>query len=260
MFNYSGPMIPNSISWWISNSSDKYILTAFSGVTVNGIYAISYKIPSILSIITSVFSNAWILSAVEKFGSKESEDFYNDIYDKYISLSLICTSALILLGRFFALFIFANEFYEAWKYQPILIIGVAFHALSGFLGSVFSAAKKTKMLFYSTLIGALTNIVLNFVLIPVLSAYGAAIATTLSYVIVYVVRAVNSKKYIKLKMDYKKVLLSLLCLVGQMCSIYLFDYIINVFSVVLFIVLLLLNKGLVIDTYKAVIVKRKKNL
>ena len=55
MIAYALPMIPNSISWWVSNSSDKYILVFFWGAAINGIYSVAYKIPSILSIFLNIF-------------------------------------------------------------------------------------------------------------------------------------------------------------------------------------------------------------
>ena len=63
MVKYSVPMIPNSISWWISNSSDKYMLTAFCGVAVTGIYSVAYKIPTFLTTFTTIFMSAWQISA-----------------------------------------------------------------------------------------------------------------------------------------------------------------------------------------------------
>ena len=58
MLRYSLPMIPNSLSWWITDSSDKVILTVILGTATTGIYAIAYKIPSLLTIFTAIFISA----------------------------------------------------------------------------------------------------------------------------------------------------------------------------------------------------------
>ena len=50
MFAYGIPLVANSIAWWINNASDRYILTFFCGTALNGVYSVSYKIPSILSL------------------------------------------------------------------------------------------------------------------------------------------------------------------------------------------------------------------
>lgn len=75
MLRYSLPMIPDYISWWINNASDRYILSYFCGAAANGIYAVAYKIPTILNSITSIFSSAWRISSVDNFGSDESVIF-----------------------------------------------------------------------------------------------------------------------------------------------------------------------------------------
>ena len=46
MKKYSIPLIFNGVAWWVNNSIDKYFVTAICGVAINGIYAVSYKIPT----------------------------------------------------------------------------------------------------------------------------------------------------------------------------------------------------------------------
>lgn len=55
VLNYSKPLIANSVSWWINNVSDRYIVTYFCGFAINGIYSIAYKIPTFLNLIVSIF-------------------------------------------------------------------------------------------------------------------------------------------------------------------------------------------------------------
>ena len=204
MLRYSIPMIPNSISWWISNSSDKYILTFFWGVSINGIYSVAYKIPSILTIAINIFISAWQISAVENFGSKESSEFYADIYDKYESLLFIGSAVLIGGVQILARYLFSNDFYAAWLYTPVLICASMFNSLAAFYGSVYTSAKRTSMLFYSTLAGATVNIVLNILMIPSMGAMGAAIATMISYIVVWGVRAINSRHIFKFNIKIKR--------------------------------------------------------
>ncbi|MCI8497661.1 MAG: oligosaccharide flippase family protein, partial [Clostridiales bacterium] len=205
MLHYACPMIPNSISWWVSNSSDKYILTYFWGVTVNGIYSVAYKIPSILTIIINIFISAWQISSVEDFGSESSKKFYSDIYDKYEGILFMGASFLIGFSPILAKFLFSNAFYDAWRYTPVLVLASVWNSLSAFYGSIYTAAKKTNMLMYSTLAGAVGNILLNLALIPTYGAMGAAIATMISYAIVWLMRAIHSRKIfafdIKVKRD-----------------------------------------------------------
>lgn len=255
---YSLPLVPNSISWWISNSSDKYILIFFQGIAINGIYSISYKIPSLIGLITSIFSSAWVISSVDNFGSLQSKRFYEKIYSNYISIIGFVSSGLLLFNKPVAHILFASDFYEAWKYQPILIIGVAFHALGGFVGSIYTAAKKTKMIFITTLCGALLNIILNLLLIPFFSAYGAAIATTISYISVWLYRTIDSKKIMKLDILWIKPLVVAFALLIQLICIYQTGYLWNMLSFVAFILISLLYRTELYSIFTAFLPKRFK--
>ena len=212
------PLIPNSISWWISNSSDKYILQFFYGASVTGIYAVSYKIPSMIAVMSAIFTGAWQISAVEDFGSRQSICFISDVYDKYCSFYYIVSSFIVLMVQPLALILFSKEFYDAWQYSVILTNAAVFQSLAGFLGVLYTTAKKTKMIFITTMIGAISNIAMNFVLIPMFGAFGAAVATLLSYSIVWIIRLVDSRRIIEYGVRSRHCLICFILLFAQMIT------------------------------------------
>lgn len=212
---YCVPLIPNSISWWISDSSDRYILEFFWGASVIGVYAISYKIPSIISILSTILTSAWQISAVDDFGSEESRDFFSDVYQKYASVYVMAASGIILFIKVIAKILFSGEFYEAWKYAIVLMVAVVFQALNGFLGIIYAASKKTKTIFITTVLGAGSNIVLNILMIPKMGALGAAVATMISYMVVWITRLVDSRKILPIRINYRADILSYLLILVQ---------------------------------------------
>lgn len=239
------PLIPNSVSWWISNSSDKYILTLFWGVSVTGIYSIAYKIPTLMSAVSNIFTSAWQISAVDDFGSAESESFFSDVYKKYSSLYVCFASILIVTIRVLAKFMFSKDFFCAWQYSCILIIAAMFQAICSFLGTIYTTAYKTKMIFVTTIIGAFVNIVMNFVLIPQFGAYGAAMATLVSYFVIWIIRLVNSKKIISLKVNYKKDIICYMLLIIQCIFACLQNYMLSIANIFIFILIVILNREIV---------------
>lgn len=199
MVNYSKPMIANAVAWWINSASDRYIVTWICGVAVNGIYSIGYKIPTILSIFTNIFNQAWILSAVNDFDPEDKSGFFSNMYNLYNFAATVFCSLLIVFSRIIAYFLYVKEFFMAWKYVPFLLVAFVFSSLSGYIGGVFSAVKDSKIFSRSTVIGATINIVLNFSLIYLIGPVGAAIATLVSYFVIWLVRIINSRKYIKIQ-------------------------------------------------------------
>ena len=59
MLAYCVPLIPTAVFWWIMGVSDRYLVKWFVGSDANGIYAVAYKIPTILTILATVFMDAW---------------------------------------------------------------------------------------------------------------------------------------------------------------------------------------------------------
>ena len=68
MRKYAIPAMFGQLGWWINNSIDKYFVVWLQGAAANGIYSISYKLPSIMSMICNVFGQAWGISAIRDFG------------------------------------------------------------------------------------------------------------------------------------------------------------------------------------------------
>lgn len=203
MLIYSAPLIANSLGWWINNASDHYILTYFCGASINGVYAVAYKIPSILSALQAIFYNAWSISSITEFDEDDTDGFIGDTYTAYSSLSFLMCSLIMLLNVFIARLLYSKDFFHAWKYVPLLLVGTVFNGLGLFNGCIFTAAKRTKDISVTTIISALINTLLNFWLIPSVGAYGAAFATMIGYLTICFTRIVGLKKIIRMNVDWK---------------------------------------------------------
>lgn len=251
MLRYSVPMIPNSISWWISNSSDKYLLTMFVGVGVTGVYSAAQRIPSLFATVSTIFMSAWQISAVEDFGSQESRRFYSNIYKQYSTFNSLVVGVLICGCELLASILFSNDFFNGWVLVPVLLIAFEFSAMSAFLGSIYTSAKRTKMLFVSTMFAAVLNIVLNVMLIPSLGAMGASLATLASYVSIWALRLWDTRKIIRLDIELASDLISYFILAGM--SIVMIARVSHRFliALALLIVMLFVNRRVVMKLAEA---------
>lgn len=260
MYKYCVPMIPNSLSWWVSQSSDKYFVTAFCGVAVNGIYSVAYKIPTIMTTISSLFVSAWQISAVEDFGTEKSKKFYADMYNKYSSIVIITSSILIVVTKIVAKILFNKSFFQGWLYAPTLVFAFLFNTMASFLGTIYVSAKRSKGLMYSTLLGAGINIILNFILISQIGALGAAIATLISYFSVWIYRVIDTRKIINITIDFKKSIICYLVIVMQIILI-CFNRIWSFpLALALFIIIVIIQRQFLLDIKKILFgsVKRLK--
>lgn len=223
MRKFSYPLIANTIGWWINNSSDRYVVTLMCGIAANGIYSVGYKIPSILNMFQSIFSQAWTISAVKDFDADDKNGFFSNMYNMYNCGMVIICSAVIISARLLAYILYAKDFFTAWKFVPWLTIAIVFGSLSGFLGGVFSAVKDSKMFGKSTVIGALINLILNMILVHFVGAIGAAIATTISFFIVWLIRLKHVRKYIRVRMRLTRDIAAYFVLILQGILLYMFN-------------------------------------
>ena len=221
MLRYSMPMIANSIAWWINNAFDRYIIVFFCGFAENGIYSVASKIPSILNIIQTSFNQAWTLSAVTEFDSDDHSGFFSNTYKAYNCVIVVMCSAIIVSDRILAGFLYARDFYIAWRYVPWLTIAIVFGALSGYIGSVFTAVKDSRMYAKSTVIGAVINLLLNTTMVPLIGALGAAVATTICYIVIWAIRLRHSRRFIKLKINLKRDIMTYCLLIAQAIALLL---------------------------------------
>lgn len=215
MLDYSKPLIANSIAWWVNNVSDRYVVVFFCGLAQNGVYSVASKIPSILNIFQSIFNQAWTLSAVKDFDPDDKSGFFTNTYKAYNCMMTIVCSGIILTDKILAKFLYAKDFYTAWKYVPWLTIAILFGALSGYLGGFFSAVKDSKIFARSTMIGAIVNLGLNILFTPFYGVMGAAVATAICYIVVWVIRYQQSKKYIRIRVNLMRDIITYILLIFQ---------------------------------------------
>lgn len=216
MVKYSFPLVLNSLAWWINNASDRYILTYFCGASLNGVYSVAYKIPTILSTIQNIFYSAWSISAITEFDKNDNDGFMGNIYTMYSCVSILGCSILLIGNYYIAQLLYSKDFFVAWSYVPPLLIGTVFNGLALVEGCIFTAAKKTAGVTKTTIYGALVNTLFNFILIPYYGAYGAAFATMIGYFTTWFIRSLNLKSIIQMKVNWKYQILIIILLFLQL--------------------------------------------
>ena len=208
MLRYCIPLIPTAVFWWIMGVSDRYMVKWFLGSDANGIYVVAYKIPTILTILATVFMDAWQLSAIaESDGDRQAHlRFYGRIWDAFASAVFLCAGGIIALSPLLIRLLAEEAYYSAWQYIPVLTLSMAAAAFSNFMGSVYVVTKQSKASFWTSLVGAGSNIVLNLWLIPQIGLQGAA-ATFLSCLAVSLIRLVNARQLLPFPLSGRKLAL-----------------------------------------------------
>lgn len=219
LIRYSLPLIPNALFWWINSSLDRVCLTAISGLAYAGMYAAANKIPAILSTLTSIFQQSWGLSMYREAESKSKQAFFDEVYNAY-NLCLLCvTVMLILLSKVLGSFLLSKDFFDAWPWVPWLVLGFYSNSLCSFIGTEFTAAKKTIWILSTTVVSAAVNIVLNLLLIPHFTGLGAAVATCTSYIVLLEMRVWSLNQFFKLRINNVQLIALHILLIGMILCV-----------------------------------------
>ena len=257
MTKYSLMLIPNSCCWWIMNTSDRYLIRFFIGNAANGIYAISHKFPSVMNMITSVFTLAWQEQAITEYSSEERDIYYSKIYRIYYLLLFSVCLVLLPITKWFVILGVQSDYVSAWNYSAALYLGSVFLALSSFLGTGYLSAKKTKGSMIKSIVGAVINIVVELILLPIIGLEADAISTLFGNISIWASRWIQVKKYFSINVRWGEFLFLTIINIFVGMIIRKTNFFVDIVILLLsFIGAILLNRGLLSNIL--VVLKIKK--
>lgn len=225
MLRFSIPMIPTSVMWIITGFSDRLFIkyldgpVGTTGDSAAGIYTAASKIPNLVSMVSTIFFQAWNMSAISEYGSKGIGRFYEKVYSAYQSIMYITAASLILLVKPLSSILLNDsvhpEYAQAIQYTPVLILSVLMSCFNLFLSSIYTAAQHTKNSFWTSFVSTVLNLVLNMILIPKFGVHGAVATTFISYVICYLIRIVDARRYIYFRVNHFTTFINISVLLGM---------------------------------------------
>lgn len=256
MLKYSLPLIPNSISWWITNVSDRTIINFAIGSFYNGIYAVSCKIPTIVNLLFSVFNLSWQQSAIESLNDSDKKNYYNKIYNGLITFLYSSSYVIIAVSPIIFRFFIDSQYKEGLFQIPLLLNGVVLLSLGQFLSGIFLANKDTKNVGISTTVAAIINLIVNLVLIKAIGLYAASFSTLLSYFMLFIIRFIKLKNYFEYKAIIKKIILYNLVYILFALTIVCNNMLILFFELILTIIIFLFSNKKIITMLLKKILRR----
>lgn len=220
LLNYSIPLMPNGIIWWIINVSDRTIITLMISVSLNGIYAISNKFSNFLIGIYNIYNMSWTESVSLHINDKDN--FINDLINSsmkfFMSVLIIIISMMPIIFQFFI----GNEYSTALYYVPILLVATYLNIFSSMIGAIYVALKKSKNLSLTSLFAGIINIIINILLIKRIKLYAAAISTLIAFGFMLIYRYIDIKRYFNLRFKFENAIEIFINII-IICSIYYFE-------------------------------------
>ena len=251
---YSAPIAATEVGWLVCTSSDKYIVLWLLGASATGIISAAHRLPTILTAFTSVFIQAWTLSAIKEADKDDKTEYYSQMFNYYNAFAITVGAILILLSKIIGSFLFRGEFVNAWIYTPIYLTALVINTISSFSGSIISAGTDTRPLFTSTVAGACLNLILDILLIKYFGIFGAGIATAVSYLLIGSMRMTTVKKKFDIRIEYRRMWISILFLSILTGTMILADRMVYyIFSVILVVLIMIINRRRLLDVGKILV-------
>lgn len=203
MLGYSVPLVPNEIAWWAISASNRTIISIMISTSANGIYAVSTKYAAILGSLFGIFNMSWTEAASMHINAPDRDKFFSQVANASMRLFGALGLGLIATMPFLFPLMVNEEFYEAYLYIPVMVIGVFLNAVVGIYSAIYVAKKLTKQVMNTSLVAAALNIVLTVSLIPLFGLYAAASATALAFLAMAVFRHYDVKKYVNITYNHR---------------------------------------------------------
>lgn len=184
----SMPLIPHILGGAIITLSDRVFIEEMVGTSAVGVYTVGYQFGMMLSLIAGAVSLTWSPWLYETLAKKAWAGKLKIVKATYALWGGYLALAFLLTGvAYFLLpFMTVKEFHGGYVYVIWVALGYAFQGMYTLVFPYGVHVGKTSYLGITTFFAALVNLMANYYLIKLNGPLGAAQATLISYVLMFV--------------------------------------------------------------------------
>lgn len=234
LWKYSIPLIPNAISWWVFNASNRVITSTFLGVAENGILAASLKFSSVFITLYNIFNMSWTESISVNINDDDIDGYFNKMFNVMLRLFTALVVGIIVCMPFVFPIMINEKFNSGYGLVPLSILGSFFNVIVGLISVIYVAKKNTKAIANTSIISAVLNIVINLALVKVVGLYAAVISTFIAFFTMSIYRLYDiRKKYFRIKFEKSLLIKTVIILLIILPIYYINNLYFNIFSLLL---------------------------
>ena len=189
------PLIFHGLSGVVLGQSDRIMVERLVDLSEAGVYSLTYNFSGILLAIWGAINSIWVPFYFRFLKEKNIDELKRRMNNFDVLFAVLFSGFLFLSPEVFR--IMDSKYLYQIDIIPVLLIGFYFNHLYGYPANYEFYKEKTIYLAIASFCSAAINIVLNFLLIPRYHAMGAAIATTLSYIIIYLFHTIAARCLVK---------------------------------------------------------------
>ncbi len=205
MNRFGLPLVPSAVALWLTNFADRFFLIKLTNPHEVGLYSIGVRVASAIVLLLTAFRLAWPAFAYSIDDDREARRTYSFVLTYVVFVCCWLSLGLGLLAPWILRLITTRPFYAASSVVAPLAFGVA--AFAGYVVVQIGTgrARRTRTNWVVTGVAAALNIVLNIVLIPPYGRMGAAIATLISYAVLFALMAWRANAVFPVHYQWRRV-------------------------------------------------------
>ena len=213
LFIIGAPMAVNTLTYWVFNSSDRFMITNLMEVGDTGVYSIGSKFGHASQLVYTAFAAGWQYFAFSTMNEKNQVESNSKVFEYLGAVSYVASMFVCALSYPMFRILFPEEYLPGYIVAPYLFLAPLLLMLFQVISNQFLIIKKTWPNMLILFFGAAVNILMNYYLIKMLGIEGAAIATLVGYVAALTVAAIVLIRMKLLKINSRFYICSLIMLI-----------------------------------------------
>jgi len=177
---------------------DTFLLNIYSGEKIVGYYNASYRLIEAPLFITAALTTALFPAASRLYseGKGQLKKMVQKVFPLSVTFGLTLSIAAAFFSKELILLIYGSQYEKAVLVFPILILSVSVIMPNAIIGTIIRATDRQFVSAKLTGAGAVLNVLMNLIVIPVYSFVGAAWTTLATEVFILVISLILVQRYI----------------------------------------------------------------
>ena len=194
------PMAVNVLVYWVFNSCDRLMITNLINVGESGVYAIGSKLGHASQLVYTAFAAGWQYFAFSTMKEDKQVESNSSVFEYLGVISYALTMFVCAFSYFIFRILFTEEYLPGYIVAPYLFLAPLLLMLFQVIANQFLVIKKTWPNMIILIIGAVSNVGFNYILIPIMGIEGAALGTLIGYLMSLVIAS-----FVLIKMKLLKI-------------------------------------------------------
>jgi len=187
MIRYSFPLVWTWFGAFILHFGDRFLLQKLDSLESVGIYSLAYKFGMMANVlVVSPFMMTWAPKQFEIVKKPDAKKTYSYIFTYFVLALVYVSLGIAILIKDVVVIVSDQQYHSAYTYVPTILAAYVFYGIYSYVQFGILLRKKTKYMGLCFLAISIVNITLNFILIPILSIWGAALVTGISHLLLTV--------------------------------------------------------------------------